>query len=66
MKTADSSTDQLILVDSIGKVDSDEIKAWKFIEIEDLKKQVLSNPGKFTPWFRLSLDRVLTARALNP
>lgn len=46
-----------------GSVNSDEIKDWQFIQIDDLKGQVRSNPGKFTPWFRLCLDRVL---GLNP
>jgi isopentenyl-diphosphate delta-isomerase len=45
-----------------GTVNSDEINDWTFIEIEDLKRQVGSNPNKFTPWFRLCLDRVLDFR----
>ena len=46
-----------------GSINSDEIMDWQFIEIDNLKSQILSNPGKFTPWFRLCLDRVLD---LNP
>ena len=48
--------------DGPGIVNSDEIYDWQFIEIDDLKRQVHSNPGKFTPWFQLCLDRVLAAR----
>jgi isopentenyl-diphosphate delta-isomerase len=43
-------------------VNPDEINDWQFIEIGDLKRQVRSNPAKFTPWFLLCLDRVLVAR----
>jgi isopentenyl-diphosphate delta-isomerase len=42
-----------------GNVNADEIKAWEFIPIAELQRQVGSNPDKFTPWFRLCLDRVL-------
>src|SRR5687767_2621269 len=45
-----------------GNVNPDEVKDWEFIRIDNLREQVRSNPGKFTPWFRLSLDRVLAAR----
>jgi len=48
---------------SPGNVDAEEIKDWEFIRIDELQRQVGSNPGKFTPWFRLCLDRVLV---LNP
>jgi isopentenyl-diphosphate delta-isomerase len=42
-----------------GNVNQEETSDWQFIRIDDLKSQVVSNPGKFTPWFRLCLDRVL-------
>jgi isopentenyl-diphosphate delta-isomerase type 1 len=44
-----------------GNVNPDEINDWQFIWIDDLKSQVLSNPGKFTLWFRICLGRVLAA-----
>ncbi|MBI2076038.1 MAG: isopentenyl-diphosphate Delta-isomerase [Candidatus Aenigmarchaeota archaeon] len=43
----------------IIKPDKDEIKEWKFIGIEELKADVKKNPEKYTPWFRMSLERVL-------
>lgn len=46
---------------ALGIVNHDEVNDWQFIRIDDLKSQVLSNPGRFTPWFRLCLDRVLAA-----
>jgi len=45
--------------DRPGNVNTDEISDWQFIKIADLTSQVRSNPGKFTPWFRICLDRVL-------
>jgi isopentenyl-diphosphate delta-isomerase len=42
-----------------GDVNADEVANWEFLPIDELKRQVVSNPGKFTPWFRLCLDRVL-------
>jgi isopentenyl-diphosphate delta-isomerase len=46
-----------------GDVNPDEVSDWEFIRIDDLKQQLVSNPGKFTPWFRICLDRVLDARS---
>jgi isopentenyl-diphosphate delta-isomerase len=44
-----------------GNVNTEEIANWDFIRIDELKRQVAANPGKFTPWFRLCLDRVLAS-----
>ena len=43
----------------IIKPDNDEINEWKFIGIEELKADVKRNPDKYTPWFRMTLQRVL-------
>lgn len=37
----------------------EEVGDWKWVEPEDLVKDVEENPGKYTPWFRIVLDRVL-------
>jgi isopentenyldiphosphate isomerase len=44
-----------------GDVNADEISDWEFIAIDELRRQLASTPDKFTPWFRLCLDRVLAA-----
>lgn len=47
----------------VGKYDSevkpnpDEVEECKWIEMEKLKKEVEKNPEKFTPWFRLILQK---------
>jgi len=37
----------------------DEIDDWKWIEPADLKVDVLAHPDQYTPWFRISLERVV-------
>jgi isopentenyl-diphosphate Delta-isomerase len=37
-------------------INSDEVDAWKFISIDQLRHDVELNPGQFTYWFRLILD----------
>jgi len=36
-----------------------EIDDYKWISIEELKIDVDNNPNKYTPWFRIAIDRVL-------
>ncbi|HLD85599.1 MAG TPA: isopentenyl-diphosphate Delta-isomerase [archaeon] len=47
-----------------GKINAnpDEIDEWKYVDIDELKKDVKKNPEKYTPWFKISLDRVLEHR----
>lgn len=50
-----------------GKPQPDEKEAedWKWIEPEELRKDIKENPEKYTYWFKLILDRVLKSRAIN-
>ena len=41
------------------KPDKNEVEEWKYISKEELKKEVKKNPEKYTPWFKIALDRVL-------
>lgn len=36
-----------------------EIAEWKYVKINDLKKQMRKTPRKFTPWFRMELKKLL-------
>lgn len=36
----------------------DEIINYRWIEIEDLKKELLINPSKYTPWFKIILEKL--------
>ena len=37
----------------------DEITDWKFINIDELRRDVKINPGKYTPWFKICFERVI-------
>ena len=39
--------------------DGDEVEEAKFIDVEELKRDVQENPDRYTPWFKMSLERVL-------
>lgn len=39
----------------------DEVEEAKFIAVEDLKRDVRDRPERYTPWFRISLERVLNS-----
>ena len=39
--------------------DSSEIEEVKWISFEELKKDIVCNPTKYTPWFVVALKRVL-------
>ncbi|MDI6721273.1 MAG: isopentenyl-diphosphate Delta-isomerase [Candidatus Aenigmarchaeota archaeon] len=44
-----------------GKIipNKDEVEDWKFANIIELKKEMNLHPEKYTPWFRVCLNRVL-------
>ena len=37
----------------------DEVEDWKFIDTDMLRDHMKRNPNEYTPWFKLSLERVL-------
>lgn len=45
--------------DGSVKPNADEIAEWKFIDVEDLKRDMEKNPDKYTPWFRMEFERIL-------
>jgi isopentenyl-diphosphate delta-isomerase len=57
-----------------GPVDANvsEIASWRYIDIESLNRELESEPGRFTPWFKLEwahiqehhLDAILARRKL--
>jgi isopentenyl-diphosphate delta-isomerase len=40
--------------------DEDEVDEAKLIDVEDLRRDVRDRPDRYTPWFRISLERVLS------
>ncbi|MEM1545600.1 MAG: isopentenyl-diphosphate Delta-isomerase [Candidatus Methanomethylicia archaeon] len=50
----------------IGKYDGEinpnrnEVEDWKWISINDLKEDIKQNPNKYTVWFKIVLDKVIS------
>ena len=44
-----------------GKINpnKEEVENMKFVDINELKKDVKKNPGKYSPWFKLCFERVI-------
>jgi isopentenyl-diphosphate Delta-isomerase len=40
------------------KVDPKEVANWKWVKINDLKKDMQSNPQKYAPWFKIEITRI--------
>jgi isopentenyl-diphosphate Delta-isomerase len=40
--------------------DPKEVEEWQWIDLEVLKKDMLSNPDRYAPWFHLGLKKVLS------
>lgn len=47
--------------DDAPKPNLEEVGAWKWISAQDLREDIARNPGAFTPWFKIGLERVLKA-----
>jgi len=45
--------------DGIPAANPDEVQSWKFVNTEDLRRDVAANPEKYTFWFRLIMERPL-------
>lgn len=41
------------------KPDESEVSDWKYVAIDDLKRDVVVNPTKYTPWFKIILAEVI-------
>ena len=41
------------------KPDPAEVESWKWVNLIELKKDIKENPGKYTAWFKIILDKVL-------
>ncbi len=42
-----------------------EVADWRWIEMEDLKKEISQNPSNFTPWFKIALKKVFKNRVFT-
>jgi isopentenyl-diphosphate delta-isomerase len=41
------------------EINMDEVSDWKYISINELKKDLKKNPSHYTEWFKISIDRIL-------
>ncbi len=44
--------------DGVPTLNPEEADDWKWISLSDLKKDLKENPGKYAPWFKLSMKRL--------
>jgi isopentenyl-diphosphate delta-isomerase len=42
----------------IVKPNPHEVSDWKWMKIDDMKKELKDNPDLYTPWFHLSLSMI--------
>ncbi|GMQ83231.1 MAG: isopentenyl-diphosphate Delta-isomerase [Rhodothermia bacterium] len=58
----ESEYDHVFLGEYKGEVfpDKDEVADWRWIEPTELRRWLGEKPVEFTPWFKLSLERVLS------
>ncbi|AXT58786.1 isopentenyl-diphosphate Delta-isomerase [Aquimarina sp. AD1] len=38
-------------------INSDEVSDWKWMHIEDVKKDIIENPNSYTAWFKIIFDK---------
>ena len=48
--------------DGVVKPDPDEVESYKWVAIEELKKDIRENPQKYTSWFKIAFDKVMKFR----
>lgn len=39
------------------KINSDEVASWKWMSLEDIKKDMNNHPEKYTAWFKIIFDK---------
>lgn len=55
----------------IGKYDNEpnpnpgEADNWKWINIEELKKDIKENPDNYTPWFKIAVEELINRQKTN-
>ncbi len=39
-------------------INRDEVESYKWMLVEDIKKDILNNPNQFTSWFKIALEKL--------
>ncbi|MBI2636252.1 isopentenyl-diphosphate Delta-isomerase [Candidatus Peregrinibacteria bacterium] len=47
------------------KADPREVMEWKWMNMENLQKDMAKNPQQFAPWFHIGLEQLLEMSAMN-
>lgn len=45
--------------DDLPIIDTDEVKAWKYISIDELQKEIAIHPERFTEWLKICLPELV-------
>ena len=40
-------------------INREEVEEFRWIKIDNLKKDISENPGKYTPWFKIAIQKVV-------
>ncbi len=52
--------------DGEPEANPDEIDDWMWVDLRDLESDLRANPEKYTPWFRMVVDRLIGERTCRP
>lgn len=44
--------------DGTPKLNPEEADGWKWMPVDDIKADIMMHPENYTPWFKLSMDRL--------
>ncbi len=45
--------------DGMPKLNPEEVRDWKWVGLDDLKKDMAKNPNLYTPWSKIAIDLVI-------
>ncbi|MEM3154345.1 MAG: isopentenyl-diphosphate Delta-isomerase [Candidatus Woesearchaeota archaeon] len=45
--------------DGVPMLNPDEADDWKWMSVSDVKADIRKNPHNYTPWFKLSMERIM-------
>ncbi len=48
-----------VISDSLPEPNKEEVKSWKYANVDLIRKEISENPSSFTEWFRLSFEKVI-------
>lgn len=47
------------MTDELPVINPDEVESYKYMDLESLERDININPGAYTPWLRLCLNKVV-------